>query len=340
MNLNLLADLNCEAAKIAFESAAQAALGVKKIDVDDDGKSYGGASVFDFAGTDHGTIAAGIRLSEICMSGLGQVSLHPANGGLNFVPQICVTTDHPLFACIASQYAGWPLSENRFFAMCSGPARSIAGKEDILQQYNLQHDAGQAVGVLETNRIPPQKLVRDFADACSVDLKDVVLCLAATSSLPGSVQIVSRSIETAMHKLHELQFDLRTVKSGFGSAPLPPITNNDLQALGRTNDAILYGGTVNLYVDTTDDAIEQVISAVPSCSSANFGTPFLEVFNRFDQDFYKIDPLLFSPAKIIINNLSTGRVFESGEVRTDILKASFGISGTTPSLDSPHTGDA
>jgi len=153
----------------------------------------------------------------------------------------------------------------------------------------------------------------------------VTLCIARTASLPGTVQVVARSVETALHKLHELDFDLATVKNGFGSAPLPPIANDDLTSLGWTNDSILYGATVNLFVETTDAGIEKVIDLIPSMASSDFGTPFLDIFNRYDKDFYKIDKLLFSPAQIVINNMTTGRVFQSGKIRNDILRKSYSL---------------
>jgi methenyltetrahydromethanopterin cyclohydrolase len=128
-----------------------------------------------------------------------------------------------------------------------------------------------------------------------------------------------------MHKLHELGFDLSTVKNAVGSAPLPPIAGDDLTALGWTNDSILYGASVNLWVETDDEAIEKIGEQVPSSGSSDFGEPFLNIFNRYDKDFYKIDKLLFSPAHVVINNLRTGRTFCYGSVRNDILKSSFGL---------------
>jgi methenyltetrahydromethanopterin cyclohydrolase len=139
------------------------------------------------------------------------------------------------------------------------------------------------------------------------------------------IQVVARSLETAMHKLHELRFDLSTVVSGSGVAPLPPLIADDLQALGWSNDAILYGALVTLWLDTSDQAIEAVLDRLPSNGSADFGVPFLEIFESYQRDFYKIDKLLFSPARVILNNMRTGNVFACGEIRPDILRGSFRI---------------
>jgi methenyltetrahydromethanopterin cyclohydrolase len=289
------------------------------------GRSYDGANVFDFAPEGCGTIAAGLKLSEISMGGLGTTTLRPPETPFNQTAMVCVATDHPLLACIASQYAGWPLGDKDFFAMCSGPARAIRGQESILKHYDLVHRSNTAVGVLETDQLPSPSIVADFANQCSVEKHRALLCVAPTSSLPGSIQVVSRSVETALHKLHELKFDLRTIKRGTGAAPLPPIAEHDLLALGRANDAILYGAVVTLWVDTTDQAIEEIVDDIPSLQSPDYGVQFLDVFERYGRDFYKIDPMLFSPAEIVINNVSTGQVFRSGAVRTDIVGQSFGI---------------
>jgi methenyltetrahydromethanopterin cyclohydrolase len=285
----------------------------------------GGAQVLDFAVKRPGTIAGGIRLAEICMAGLANVDLQTgANNDLN-LPAVVVATDWPLCACIASQYAGWPFSHGSYFAMCSGTARMNRGREEILDQYQLTGQFSPAIGIFESNSLPTEVQIREFAAECNVALEQVILCIARTASFPGAIQVVARSVETALHKLHELKFDLKTIRSAIGTAPLPPIPPDDLTALGWANDAILYGGCVQLWVDTTDDAIGSVLESLPSKSSPDFGDPFLETFNRYQRDFYKIDKLLFCPAKVVFNNLATGRSFRCGEIRFDILKKSFGI---------------
>ena len=85
-----------------------------------------------------------------------------------------------------------------------------------------------------------------IAAACQVEPSSVTLLVAPTASLAGGVQVVARSVETAMHKLAELKFDLARIVSAHGSAPLPPVAGDDLAAIGRTNDAILYGARVVL----------------------------------------------------------------------------------------------
>ena len=281
-----------------------------------------GARVLDFGAKHHGHSSIGPRLlAQICLADLGVVEI---SAGPSFAAAtVQVKTDHPLEACMASQYAGWPLSVGDYFAMCSGPARSLRGKEKVLEQYQLTNSESDAVAVLESAKLPGDDVAMTIAKECSVAPERVVICVASTSSEPGTLQVTARSVETAMHKLHELGFDLRAVKSGVGEAPLPPGADDDLQALGWTNDAMLYGADVELEVDCDNDAIEKIGPRIPSSSSPDFGKPFIEIFERYERDFYKIDPMLFSPARITIRNLRTGSEFQYGETRDDILKASW-----------------
>jgi len=60
-------------------------------------------------------------------------------------------------------------------------------------------------------------------------------------------------------------------------------------------------------------------------SSKSYGKPFIEIFRDADYDFYKIDPFLFAPAVIIVNNLRTGNSFKVGRTNIELLKKSMGI---------------
>lgn len=314
-----LSHLNANARQLVIETLEQAELtGV----VRDHDVSSG--TVIDFSVKRIGTIAAGLELARICMGGLGDVHLLPPMAG-NLFPQVQVTTDFPVQACMASQYAGWPLEKDGYFAMCSGPARLLRGREAMLKKYELNHVGGPAVAVLESSNLPGDKVVAEVASQCNVSPADVTLCVASTASLPGCIQVVARSVEVALHKLHEFEFDLTAITCASGVAPLPPVASDDLSAMGRTNDAILYAGHVNLWVETEDSAIESIGQKIPAGSSTEYGAPFLDIFNRFDRDFYKIDPLLFGPARIVMNNIRTGKSFAYGELRPDVIARSFGM---------------
>ncbi len=286
-------------------------------------QSRAGTTIHDFGVRAEGSLEAGRLLAEICLAGLARVeftstAVYPTHG-----PAVMVRTDHPVAACMASQYAGWRICEGDFFAMGSGPMRAAAARETLLRDLGYAEKATQVVGVLETSKLPPDDVCRKIASQCHVETKNLTICVAPTASIAGTVQIVARSVETALHKMHELGFDIQRIVSGFGTAPLPPVSSDDLEAIGRTNDAVLYGGQVTLWVRDDDEHLDDTVSKIPSQASRDYGVPFIEVFQRYDGDFYQIDPHLFSPATIRLVNLNSGRSFAAGEVRADLLKASF-----------------
>lgn len=281
--------------------------------------------LLDFGVEAEGGIEAGVALAAICMSGLADISVSPGMIGDIGWPYIAVETDSPVAACLFSQYAGWQINVGKFFAMGSGPMRAAAAKEALFDKLWYREEADQVVGVLETSKLPDADIFEYIANATETEPENVVLCVAPTSSIAGNLQVVARSIETAMHKLHELGFDVNRVRSAYGSAPLPPVAKNDLEGIGRTNDAILYGARVTLWVVGDDESIAEIAERVPSSGSSAYGRPFLEVFEAAGRDFYKIDPLLFSPAQIVFQNIETGRVHVAGKVNEAILRTSFGI---------------
>lgn len=245
-------------------------------------------------------------------------------------PSVEVTTDHPLIACMASQYAGWQIKSDDYFAMGSGPMRALRGKESVLDSLALTESESVAVGVMETDELPGSTVCELVAKECNVEPAQLILCVAPTRSLAGTIQIVARSVETCLHKLFEQKFDLRTIVSGVGCAPLPPTALDFATGIGRTNDAMLYGGQVTLWVDCDDDSIRTIGPNIPSCSSRDWGRPFANVFKDYQFDFYQVDPGLFSPATVTFNNLATGNSFAYGQLRPDILRASFGTQFTPP----------
>ena len=273
-----------------------------------------------------GGLLAGLDLARICLAGLAEVSIVPGLVGGRPCPAVQVVTDHPAEACLASQYAGWQISEGKYFAMGSGPMRAAnAHREPIFAKIGRPHreEAPAVVGVLEGRKPPTLAVLARVAEACHVPPSAVTLLIAPTASLAGGVQVVARSVETALHKLAEVGFDLARVASAHGVAPLPPVAADDLAAIGRTNDAILYGARVVLAVTGDDASIEEVGAKVPSSASPDHGEPFAAIFARYHHDFYAVDPHLFSPAEVVFQNLSTGRVHAFGQVAEDVLVRSF-----------------
>jgi methenyltetrahydromethanopterin cyclohydrolase len=301
------------------------------IDLADDLKigtsvSHDGTSLIDLGISVTGGLEAGRLLAEACLAGLAHVSYVPSPELFPTTTAIQIETDHPVQACMASQYAGWQLATEDYFGMGSGPMRAAAGKEKLFTDIGFTERTTHVVGIIESGKTPSESVCKLIADACSVTPNNLTLAYAPTASLAGTVQVVARSLETALHKMHELGFDLARVESGTGLAPLPPVASDDLAGIGRTNDAILYGGEVSIWVTGDDESINAIGNKIPSRASNDYGKPFIEIFREYDHDFYKIDPNLFSPAVINIVNLETGSYFRFGNFNPRILEQSFGLS--------------
>jgi methenyltetrahydromethanopterin cyclohydrolase len=283
-----------------------------------------GARVID-AGVDAaGGLGAGRVLAELCMGGLGHVDMTMLTIDGESWPAVQVLTDHPAEACMASQYAGWAINPEGFFAMGSGPLRAKARVEkELFGKLGYAEDATRGVLVLEGRTLPTDAVARWIAGKAGIAPSGLTMAVAPTASVAGGLQIVARSIETGLHKMDTLGFDVRKVVSAIGIAPLPPVAKSDLRAIGRTNDSVLYGAQARYTVRAEDDELTSLAERLPSSSSADYGTPFYDIFKRYDNDFYKIDPMLFSPAEVWLTSVSSGRTFHAGSINATVLRASF-----------------
>jgi methenyltetrahydromethanopterin cyclohydrolase len=282
-----------------------------------------GTRVIDCGARAPGGFEAGRAFAEICMAGLGTVAYAPVVLEGRWLPALTVTTDRPAVACLAAQYAGWRVDREGYFAMGSGPGRALIRAEDLYDELDWDEQASAAVLCLETREPPPPEVADFVAERAGVTPSALTLVMAPTASVAGGVQIAARVVETALHKLHELEFDVRRVVAGYGSCPLPPVAGDDMAAIGRTNDAVLYGGQVHLTVDSDDDALRDLVVRLPASASSDYGEPFGKVLKDAEFDFYKIDPLLFSPAQIRLTSVGSGRSFEAGAVNLEVLERSF-----------------
>lgn len=287
-----------------------------------------GATLIDGGIAVPGGLEAGRRIAEICMGGFGRVDIRPESGAVPF--GLTVTAADPVLACLGSQYAGLSLSHGTgdatWRALGSGPARAQAAREDLFAELGYRDHDDQATFVLEVDASPPPDYVPEIAAMCGVTPRALTLVLTPTRSLAGTVQIVARVLEVALHKAHALGFPLDRIVDGAAAAPLPPPAPGFLEAMGRTNDAILFGGTAQLFVDGPDDEARDLAEKLPSVASPDFGRPFAELFKAANYDFYAIDPMLFSPAAVAVTALASGRTFTAGGLRTDLLRRSFGLA--------------
>jgi methenyltetrahydromethanopterin cyclohydrolase len=273
-----------------------------------------------------GGLEAGRLITEICMGGLGRVSLASNPGFAHWPWQLNVHSCNPILSCLGSQYAGWSLAHEKFFSLGSGPGRALAGREELYKELGYQDKADSACLVLESDTAPPLEVMEKVARDTGVAASNLTFILTPTRSIAGSVQIVGRVLEVAMHKIHALHFPLGHVVDGMASAPLAPPAPDFLNGMGRTNDAILYGGHAHVFVLGGDDAAAKLAQELPSSSSRDYGRPFAQVFKGYDCDFYKVDPMLFSPAAVTVTALESGNSFHGGKLNAELLDLSFGYA--------------
>ncbi len=286
-----------------------------------------GATVIDAGIKALGGFSAGCYVTEISLGGLGKASITYTKFEKIHLPAIYVETNYPAIATLGAQFAGWSININKYSAMGSGPARALALKpKKIFDEINYKDESEMAVIVLETSKFPPTEILEHVADECNVDLKDLYIIITPTCSIAGSVQISGRIVETGIHKLMKVGFDVKKIVHGFGFAPIAPLHSDAVICMGRTNDALYYGGITFYVVDYEDDEkLLEIVSKVPSSTSKDYGKPFYEIFKAANFDFYKIDPNLFAPAVIYVNNIRSGKTFKFGRINDKVLIESLGI---------------
>ena len=284
-----------------------------------------GATVIDAGVGVEGSSELGRLIGEVCLGGLGAVRINQTMRGDIDIPAVIVSTRLPKIATLGSQYAGWALKVDEYFAMASGPARTLARVEEKLyDELQYKDDAKVGVILLESRVMPSENVTQFIAEKCGISTSDLYCIIAPTASEAGSVQVAARVVEVGMHKLHVLGFDPEKVKIGHGVAPIAPIAKNDKRAMGLTNDCIIYAGRTYYFIrPSEDDDLEDLVSKVPSNTSDQYGQPFYDLFKSFQFDFYKVDPLLFSPAEITLNNIETGEVHKAGAINPGVLKQSL-----------------
>ncbi|WPH11921.1 methenyltetrahydromethanopterin cyclohydrolase [Variovorax paradoxus] len=278
-----------------------------------------GARIVDAGIEARGSVAAGLQIGEICMGGLGHVNLRSGAAAEGWPTWLDVRSSQPVLACLGSQYAGWSLAATKeetggkkFFSLGSGPARALAVKEKLFAELGYRDHAQCGVLVLEVDRAPPKIVIDKLLRDCGLAAEALTLILTPTTSLAGTTQVVARVLEVALHKAHELGFALANIVDGAGTAPLPSPSADGVEAMGRTNDAILYGGRVHLTVRGDDAAARELARALPSRNSRDHGRSFAEIFKEVEYDFYKIDGALFAPAEVWVSNIDSGNTWHGG----------------------------
>ena len=289
-----------------------------------------GSTVIDAGVNVAGSFKAGELYTKVCLGGLADVGISiPGDLSENFaLPSVKIKTDFPSISTLGSQKAGWSVSVGDFFALGSGPARALALKPaETYKEIGYKDEADLAILTLEADRLPGADVTEVIASDSKVSPENVYVLVAPTSSLVGSIQISGRVVENGTYKMLEfLHYDLNIVKHAAGIAPIAPVDPDGLKAMGKTNDAVLFGGRTYYYVESEEgDDVKSVAEKLPSSASAGYGKPFFDVFKEAEFDFYKIDKGMFAPAEVVINDLRTGEIFRTGYINNKLLMKSFGL---------------
>ena len=108
-------------------------------------------------------------------------------------------------------------------------------------------------------------------------------------------------------------------------APVAPLVKDEVEAMGRANDALFYGATTILYADAPDEVIAPIVEGF--CFDVNsgefWGTPFVSIFRHFHCNWFEVPDLVDSPAKLIINSLQSGHSFVGGQINLQVLSRSY-----------------
>jgi len=300
-------------------------------------KSESGATLIDAGIEAEGGFLAGEMITEICLAGYGTANVMAIQYGNIVLPSVFIKTDYPALSLLASQFAGWQVKGEGYSAIASGPARALALKpKDLYEKLQFKEESDTAVLVLETQTKPPEAVIQFIADKCKVPAKNLYLVMFSTTSVAGATQVSGRIVETGLHKLERCGLDPLVVKHAWGYAPIVPLHPDAGEAMGRTNDAILYGGVTNYIVNYDDEQkLQSIVQQAPSSASAMLqeakrlaqkNPRFLDIYKEAGFDFYKIDTNIFAPAVVSINNMKTGKTFTAGNLDVEVMKASLGLT--------------
>lgn len=286
-----------------------------------------GAHVIDCGVEAPGGWEAGKLVTKILLGGLNDVSFGIFPEKIGGVYYSCVNTfsDFAVLQQAGCNISGWELRPGKYAPVLAGPGRTLARKPgDWLEAYTDYQDCyHKAVLTVEKGTAMDEEEVQELIDAVGVAPENLYIILAATGSTVGSVQIAARILEVTIHRLCQEGFPLESILNMHGFCVIPPTVKDDLTAMGRTNDILIYGGQATCTVDCADEEIERVIGKITSDQSPAYGVMFQEIFQKYGCDFYQVPSETYSPAKVFIINQRTGHLFTAGEFNLGILERSF-----------------
>ncbi len=286
-----------------------------------------GAYVIDCGVEMSGSWGAAKIMTEVLYGGLNEITYETFPEKIDYVyyNAVHVYSDHVVMQQAGCNISGWELKPGKYAPVLAGPGRTLARKKgDWFSSYSNYADKyHEAVLTVEMGRMLNEEEVEELIEALGIEAENVYILVAASGSIACSVEVSARIIEQSLHRLHEEKFDLDNIIEAHGFCVIPPVIKDDLIAMGRLNDVLIYGGQCTFTVDCEDSEIEALIDKITSDKCSMYGSMFKTIYEENGCDFYKVPMEMYSPAKVVIINQRTGRVFKAGKFNLDILAKSF-----------------
>ncbi|MEW6623995.1 MAG: methenyltetrahydromethanopterin cyclohydrolase [Bacillota bacterium] len=289
-------------------------------------KYKNGSTIIDMGINYPGGWMAAQYFAEATLGGLGRLNYSIFNLDDLELPQIEIYADRPAIACLSCQLSGWALPEVRNEAgivpLISGPVRTVAREDSFAKEFAYQDSNHEVVVALQDNRMPEESLINYIAKTCKVNSQNIYVLVAPTGSIVGCVNVVARTLETSLWRLHHLGMDVNKIAAAWGRAPLPPITKDEYTAMIRTNTYTYYGGTAGFIVECEDNEIEKILHDIPLSpqTTQHYGVSFGELLKEANGNIFEIKDFVHNVTKVIFYNVRTGRTFRIGKIDFEMLK--------------------
>ena len=249
------------------------------------------------------------------MGGLGAISFAPLVLGGRWLPGLTVVTDHPALACLGSQYAGWRLDRDGYFAMASGPGRALIRAEELYDDLDVDERAEQAVLCLETRDAPPDELAAYVAERAGVGAGRPDAPLRADRE-PGRRRPDRRARgrdRAAQAARARVRRPPRGERRSAAARCRRSAARTRRRSGARTTPSSTAARSSSPWTRPTTSSEPRAAAALrrPRATTASRSA---RSSRRADWDFYEIDPLLFSPAEVRLVSAASGRSFHAGGV--------------------------
>lgn len=290
-------------------------------------KSSGGATIVDMGIEADGSWLGAKMYVEAAHGGMAELTYGRMRIKDLDLPSANVMIDNPMLSVIGCEAGAWSLGEGEYAPVASGPVRAKARVDRWAQRVDYEDPSDYVLMQMQTRRMPDDETLEFVAESCGIPMANLTVIVAPSASLVGSVQVGSRAFEQCVISLaRNSSFDISTIVYGYGSAPVAPVIKDEVLAMGRINDALVYGGSGGMWLRHRDDEeVRRAAEGLPFSVQAgdDYGKGYAEIYAAYGHSLFDIPARLDSPAKIMMSNMLTGSVFTAGAIDEDAIYRSF-----------------